>query len=196
MLLNDEQIEAEAMGNGMIHPYIGAQVRLVGVNYQHPVISYGQSSYGYDIRLGDEVKLFTPVNEVVDPKGFNDAALCNLDVFDDGNGRYIILPPHSFALGHTLEEFSIPPDVLVICLGKSTYARCGVILNVTPLEPGWRGYATLELSNTTPKAVKVYTREGIGQLIFLRGDEQCTVTYGDRAGKYQDQPRRIVTAKV
>ncbi|MBP6472548.1 MAG: dCTP deaminase [Chloroflexi bacterium] len=192
-MLSDFEIEEEVLEGSMIVPYIGGQVREQG---GVRAISFGQSSYGYDIRLGEQVQLFSPANRVaIDPKAFDDAVLLDAEVFDEGNGRYIVIPPHSFALGHTVERFRIPPDVLVICLGKSTYARTGIVLNVTPFEPGWEGYATLEISNTTPLPVKVYVGEGIGQLIFFRG-ELCGVTYADRSGKYQDQPERIVTAMV
>lgn len=199
-MLSDRQIADEVRDSQMIDPYAGHQVRSIPnilPEKEVRLVSYGQSSYGYDIRLSDQVKLFSPANKVaIDPKAFDESVLVDAEIFDDGNGRYVIIPPHSFALGHTFERFNIPTDVLVICLGKSTYARCGVILNVTPFEPEWRGFATLEISNTTPLPVKVYIGEGIGQLIFFRGDEPCEVTYADRAGKYQDQPMRVITAQI
>jgi len=159
----------------MIEPFEGAQVR-------KGVISYGVSSFGYDIRVADEYKVFTDVfSVVVDPKNFDDRS------FVDFKGDHCIIPPRSFALARTLEFFRIPSDVLVVCVGKSTYARCGIIVNVTPLEPEWRGYLTLEISNTTPLPAKIYSNEGLAQLLFFQGDETPEVTYAMKKGKYQDQ---------
>lgn len=159
----------------MIEPFEPAQVR-------EGTISYGVSSYGYDIRVAPDFKVFTNVhNVVVDPKAFDDRS------FVDVEADECLIPPNSFALARTVEYFRIPRDVLVICLGKSTYARCGIIVNVTPLEPTWEGHLTLEISNTTPLPAKIYANEGIAQLIFFRGVEEPEVAYADRKGKYQGQ---------
>jgi dCTP deaminase len=154
-------------------------------------ISYGVSSYGYDVRVGTLFKVFTPVSRtgqiaVVDPKKFDDDCFVTVDANQTGKD-HVIIPPNSFALCETVETFSIPRDVLVICVGKSTYARCGIIVNVTPLEPEWRGKITIEISNTTPLPAKIYANEGIAQLIFLKADRVCAVSYADKHGKYQDQ---------
>ncbi|MCE2924862.1 MAG: dCTP deaminase [Phycisphaeraceae bacterium] len=154
-------------------------------------ISYGVSSYGYDIRVGTRFKIFTPTPRtggvsIVDPKAFDDDLFVEVDT--TANGRdHVIIPPNSFALCETVEYIAVPRDVLVVCVGKSTYARCGLVLNVTPLEPEWKGKVTLEISNTTPLPAKVYANEGIGQLLFFRADMVCAVSYADKAGKYQDQ---------
>lgn len=159
----------------MIAPFEERQVR-------SGVISYGLSSYGYDIRVADEFKIFTNVNTtIVDPKCFDERS------FVDFKGEVCIVPPNSFALARTVEYFRIPRNVLTICLGKSSYARCGIILNVTPFEPEWEGFATLEISNTTPLPAKIYANEGIAQVIFFESDESCLVSYGDKKGKYQAQ---------
>jgi len=154
-------------------------------------ISYGVSSYGYDVRVGTLFKIFTnaPVDggaSIVDPKQFDDRNFVTVDTNDTGKD-HVIIPPNSFALCETIEAFRIPRDVLVICVGKSTYARCGIIVNVTPLEPEWRGKVTIEISNTTPLPAKIYANEGIAQMIFLKGEEECEISYADKAGKYQDQ---------
>lgn len=154
-------------------------------------ISYGVSSYGYDIRVGTKFKVFTPTPRtggiaIVDPKAFSDDLFVEIDCAATGRD-HIIIPPNSFALCETVEYISVPRDVLAICVGKSTYARCGLVLNVTPLEPEWRGKVTLEISNTTPLPAKVYANEGIGQLIFLRAQVVCEKSYADKSGKYQDQ---------
>jgi dCTP deaminase len=165
----------EKSKEGMITPYCEG---LVGEG----VVSYGLSSYGYDIRVSDEFKIFTNINaQVVDPKDFDDANVV------DFKGDVCIVPPNSFALARTVEYFKMPSDVLAICLGKSTYARCGIIVNVTPFEPGFEGHITIEISNTTPLPAKIYANEGIAQVLFLQGDEQCETTYADRKGKYQKQ---------
>lgn len=174
------------------------QIReLVGIEpFQEAVkrpgqVSYGVSSYGYDVRVGTRFKIFTPTPRsggiaVVDPKAFTDELFVEVDcALMDTN--HVVIPPNSFALCETIEWFDIPRDVLVLCVGKSTYARCGLIVNVTPLEPEWRGKVTLEISNTTPLPAKVYANEGIAQFVFLKGDRVCAVSYADKAGKYQDQ---------
>ena len=172
---SDRWIRRMAKEHGMIEPFEPGQVR-------DGVISYGVSSFGYDIRVGDAYKVFTDVYSViVDPKNFDPRS------FVDIRGDHCIIPPHSFALAATMEYFRIPRDVLAICVGKSTYARCGIIVNVTPLEPEWRGRVTLEISNTTPLPARIYANEGIAQLIFLRGERVCERSYADKSGKYQDQ---------
>jgi dCTP deaminase len=172
---SDRWIRAMAESHRMIEPFAPSQVRT-------GTISYGVSSYGYDIRVAPEFKVFTNVhNVVVDPKAFDDRS------FVDVNESVCIVPPNSFALARTVEYFRVPSDVLVLCVGKSTYARCGIIVNVTPLEPGWEGFLTLEISNTTPLPAKIYADEGIAQLLFFRGSEVPEVTYADRKGKYQNQ---------
>jgi dCTP deaminase len=171
----DKWIRRMALDHGMIEPFEDRQVR-------HGVISYGLSSYGYDIRVADEFKVFTNINNtVVDPKNFDDRS------FVDMKTEVCIIPPNSFALAKTVEYFRIPRDVLTVCVGKSTYARCGLIVNVTPFEPEWEGYVTLEISNTTPLPAKVYANEGISQVLFFQSDEPCEVSYADRKGKYQKQ---------
>ncbi len=174
MIKNDRWI-TEMAKKGMIEPFSEALKK-------DGVISYGVSSYGYDVRIGDEFKIFTNINTtIVDPKAFDHRSLV------DFKGSECIIPPNSFVLASSLEYFRIPRDVLVICLGKSTYARCGIVVNVTPLEPEWEGHITIEISNTTPLPAKVYANEGIAQLIFLQASEPCEVSYRDRAGKYQAQ---------
>lgn len=161
-------------------------------------ISYGVSSYGYDVRVGNHFQIFTPTTRsgglaVVDPKRFSDEFMVDIDCSKIRNADgtigsdHVIIPPNSFALCETVESFTIPRDVLVLCVGKSTYARCGLIVNVTPLEPEWRGKVTLEISNTTPLPARVYANEGIAQLVFLKADRVCAVSYADKRGKYQDQ---------
>jgi dCTP deaminase len=159
----------------IIVPFEDRQVR-------EGVISYGLSSYGYDIRVANEFKIFTNVNStIVDPKNFDEQS------FVDFKGDVCIVPPNSFALARTIEYFKIPRNVLTLCVGKSTYARCGVIVNVTPFEPEWEGFATLEISNTTPLPAKIYANEGIAQVVFFESDEMCEVSYADKKGKYQAQ---------
>jgi dCTP deaminase len=168
-------IREQAITNAMIEPFVEAQ-RLEGC------ISYGLSSYGYDDRVADEFKIFTNVDsETVDHKDFASNS------FVDRQVNVCIIPPNSFALARTVEYFRVPEDILVICLGKSTYARCGIIVNVTPLEPGWEGHVTLEFSNTTPLPAKIYANEGACQFLFLKGNERCETSYADRAGKYMGQ---------
>jgi len=168
-----------AADRGMIEPFAEQQVRRVD---DRPVISYGVSSYGYDVRCASEFKVFTNIHSaVVDPKNFESKSFVSLA------GGHCVIPPNSFALARTVEYFRIPRNVLTICLGKSTYARCGIIVNVTPLEPEWEGYVTLEFSNTTPLPAKIYANEGVAQMIFFRADEVCETSYKDRGGKYQGQ---------
>jgi len=172
---SDRWITRMAKEHRLIEPFEEGQVR-------KGVVSYGVSSYGYDTRVSDEFKIFTNVNSsIVDPKDFDPAS------FVDVKTDVCIVPPNSFALAHTVEYFRMPRNVLAICLGKSTYARCGIIVNVTPFEPGWEGYVTIEISNTTPLPAKIYANEGIAQVIFFEADEECTVSYADRSGKYQKQ---------
>jgi dCTP deaminase len=174
-VLSDKTIRQLVLEKNMISPFEDKQVR-------DGKISYGLSSFGYDARVSEEFKIFTNVNsEIVDPKDFKPTN------FVTKNVPVCIIPPNSFALARTIERFKIPKDILVICLGKSTYARCGIIVNVTPLEPGWEGYVTLEFSNTTPLPAKIYANEGVAQFIFLKGNEKPEVTYADRNGKYMGQ---------
>ncbi|MCJ9430510.1 dCTP deaminase [Kordiimonas marina] len=174
-IMSDKWIRTMSQEHGMIEPFVDGQVR-------EGNISYGLSSYGYDARVAPEFKIFTNVDSaVVDPKDFSPKS------FVDRNTDVCIIPPNSFALARTVEYFRVPKDVLVICLGKSTYARCGIIVNVTPLEPGWEGHVTLEFSNTTPLPAKIYANEGACQFLFLQGNEPCETAYSDRSGKYQGQ---------
>jgi dCTP deaminase len=171
----DHWIRNMALEHGMIEPFVESQVRA-------GVISYGVSSYGYDMRIADEFKIFTNVySAIVDPKNFS------AESFVEFQGEVCIIPPNSFVLGRSVEYFRIPRRVLTICVGKSTYARTGLIVNVTPFEPEWEGYVTLEISNTTPLPAKVYSNEGIAQVLFLEADEECEISYADKKGKYQGQ---------
>ena len=172
---SDRWIREMAQKHDMINPFCEKQVR-------DGVISYGLSSYGYDLRVADEFKIFTNVNSaVVDPKHFDERSFVSV------RGDSIMVPPNSFALARSVEYFKIPRDVLTICVGKSTYARCGIIVNVTPFAPEWEGFVTLEISNTTPLPAKVYANEGLCQILFFQGDEPCQVSYKDKSGKYQKQ---------
>ena len=172
---SDKWIKRMALEHQMIEPFVGDQVR-------EGVISYGVSSYGYDVRVGNDFKVFTNVyNTVVDPKDFDPKS------FVDITADVCIIPPNSFALASTIEYFRIPRDILTVCLGKSTYARCGIIVNVTPFEPEWEGHVTIEISNTTPLPAKIYANEGIAQVLFFQGDEPCETSYADKKGKYQGQ---------
>jgi dCTP deaminase len=174
-VMSDSWIRRQATEHGMIEPFVEAQRR-------DGVISYGLSSYGYDARVADEFRVFTNVDSaIVDPKNFTPAS------FVERRQDVCIVPPNSFALAHTVEYFRVPRDVLVVCLGKSTYARCGIIVNVTPLEPEWEGQVTIEISNTTPLPARIYAFEGICQFLFLRGEQPCETSYRDRAGKYMGQ---------
>ena len=176
---SDRWIRRMAVEHGMISPFEPDQVR--DVNDQR-IISYGTSSYGYDIRCSTEFKIFTNINSaIVDPKSFDESSFVNF------TGDVCIIPPNSFALARTVEYFRIPRNVLTICLGKSTYARCGIIVNVTPFEPEWEGYVTLEFSNTTTLPAKIYANEGVAQVVFFESDEVCEISYKDRNGKYQGQ---------
>jgi len=168
-----------ALEHRMIEPFAATNVKEVN---GRRIVSYGTSSYGYDVRCSDEFKVFTNVySTVVDPKNFDDKS------FVDLKGPVCIIPPNSFALARTVERFRIPRNVLTICLGKSSYARCGIVVNVTPLEPEWEGYVTLEFSNTTPLPAKIYANEGVAQMLFFESDEVCETSYADRGGKYQGQ---------
>ena len=176
---SDRWIRHMAQTQGMIEPFEAGQVREAGGGR---VISFGTSSYGYDIRCADEFKIFTNINTtIVDPKNFDERS------FVDMRSDVCIIPPNSFALARTVEYLRIPRNVLTICLGKSTYARCGIIVNVTPLEPEWEGHVTLEFSNTTPLPAKIYAHEGVAQILFFESDEVCTSSYRDGDGKYQGQ---------
>lgn len=179
----DRWIREMAINHRMIEPFEPSQIR-------KGVISYGTSSYGYDIRVANEYKIFTNIySAVVDPKQFDPRSMV------DFVGDICVIPPNSFALARTIEYFRIPKNVLTICLGKSTYARCGIIVNVTPFEPEWEGYVTLEISNTTPLPARIYSNEGIAQVLFFEGDEPCEMTYAQKKGKYQGQ-QSIVLPKL
>jgi len=183
MLLNDRQIKELVRKHKMIEPFLDHLVT-------DGVISYGLGSYGYDIRVADEFRIFTNVSAtVVDPKNFDSRS------FFDFKGPICIIPPNSFALGRSVEYFKIPRDVMALCVGKSTYARCGIVCHVTPLESEWEGFVTIEISNTTPLPAKIYANEGICQVLFLQGDEMCEVSYADRQGKYMGQ-KGITLPKV
>jgi dCTP deaminase len=183
MIKSDRWIRRMAQEHDMINPYSEKQV-------SQGVISYGVSSYGYDLRVADEFKIFTNVNStIVDPKKFDERSFVTV------NADVAIIPPNSFALARSVEYFKIPRDVLTICVGKSTYARCGIIVNVTPFEPEWEGFVTLEISNTTPLPAKIYANEGLCQILFFQSDEVCETSYKDRKGKYQAQ-KGIVLPKL
>jgi dCTP deaminase len=183
MIKSDRWIRKTALEHKMIDPFSEKQV-------SKGVISYGVSSYGYDLRVADEFKVFTNVNcTVVDPKNFDERSFVTVQ------SDVCIVPPNSFALARSVEYFKIPRDVLTICVGKSTYARCGIIVNVTPFEPEWEGFVTLEISNTTPLPAKIYANEGLCQILFFQSDEVCEVSYADRKGKYQQQ-QGIVLPKM
>jgi dCTP deaminase len=177
MILSDKEIKEYVKKYKMISPFESSQKR-------EGMISYGLSSYGYDFRIADDFKIFTNVNNaIVDPKNFDSKSFINF------KGKECIIPPNSFILGRSVEYFRIPRDVLGICLGKSTYARCGLVANVTPLEPEWFGYVTIEISNTTPLPAKIYANEGICQVVFIKGSQVCEVSYADKKGKYQNQQK-------
>lgn len=179
MSIKSDQWIRQMAKAGMIEPFADGQVKQ---NDSGRIISYGVSSYGYDVRCADEFKVFTNINSaVVDPKNFDESSFVSVQ------SDVCIIPPNSFALARTVEYFRIPRQVLTICLGKSTYARCGIIVNVTPLEPEWEGHVTLEFSNTTPLPAKIYANEGVAQMLFLESDQVCDVSYADRAGKYMKQ---------
>jgi dCTP deaminase len=177
---SDKWIRDMAFTHGLIEPFVEKQVKTVDATQS--IVSYGLSSYGYDIRVANEFKVFTNIyNSIVDPKNFQEDSFVALTT------DVCIVPPNSFALARSIEYFRIPRDVLTICLGKSTYARCGIIVNVTPFEPEWEGYVTLEISNTTPLPAKIYANEGIAQVIFFQSNETCETSYADRRGKYMKQ---------
>lgn len=181
---SDRWIRKMSLEKKMIEPFEDRQVR-------KGVISYGLSSYGYDLRVADDWKIFTNVNStVIDPKNFDERS------FVDFKGDVCVIPPNSFALARTVEYLRIPRRVLTVCLGKSSYARCGLVVNVTPFEPEWEGHATLEISNTTPLPAKIYANEGLCQVLFFESDEDCETSYADRKGKYQKQPAQIVLPKL
>ncbi|HEY0797459.1 MAG TPA: dCTP deaminase [Acidisarcina sp.] len=180
---SDTWIREQALTRDMIRPFCEKQVK-------EGVISYGLSSYGYDLRVSDEFKIFTNVNSaIIDPKHFDERSFVTVQ------SESVIVPPNSFALARSIEHFKIPRDVLTICVGKSTYARCGIIVNVTPFEPEWEGYVTLEISNTTPLPARVYANEGLCQILFFQSDQVCETSYADRKGKYQNQ-QGIVLPKL
>jgi dCTP deaminase len=179
MSLKSDRWIRRMAARGMIEPF---EAGLINQADGHRIVSYGTSSYGYDVRCAGEFKVFTNINStIVDPKAFDGRS------FVDVRAEVCIIPPNSFALARTIEYFRIPRSTLVMCLGKSTYARCGIIVNVTPLEPEWEGHVTLEFSNTTPLPAKIYANEGVAQMLFLQADEVCETSYKDRAGKYQGQ---------
>jgi dCTP deaminase len=176
---SDHWIEEMSLTQGMIEPFVAKQVKLTDSG---PAISYGLSSYGYDVRCADEFKIFTNIHSaIVDPKNFDDKSFVSV------KSDVCLIPPNSFALARTVEYFKIPRNILTICLGKSTYARCGIIVNVTPLEPEWEGHVTLEFSNTTNLPAKIYAHEGVAQMLFFESDQVCRVSYRDRQGKYMGQ---------
>lgn len=186
-LKSDKWIRKMALEQGMIEPFVGSQVRHVDGK---KIVSFGLSSYGYDLRVSHQFKVFTNIfNTIVDPKEFSD------DAFVDVEADACIIPPNSFALAMSVEYFRIPRSVLTLCIGKSTYARCGIIVNVTPFEPEWEGYVTLEISNTTPLPAKIYAGEGLAQILFYEAAEVCEVSYKDRAGKYMGQ-KEITVPKL
>lgn len=176
---SDSWIRRQVIDNGMIEPFSYEQVK---ESSSIKRISYGVSSYGYDARIADEYKIFTNINSsIIDPKDICDKA------FIDFKGEFCIIPPNSFVLGRTVERFKIPRNVMVVCVGKSTYARCGIIINITPLEPEWEGYVTIEMSNTTSLPAKIYSNEGIAQFLFFESDEECESSYKEKSGKYMNQ---------
>lgn len=178
---SDSWIRQQSLTHGMIEPFIERQVRN-NESAASKLVSFGLSSYGYDIRVSDEYKVFTNIyNSIIDPKNFTENS------FVEMKSDVCIIPPNSFALARSVEYFRIPRDVLTICLGKSTYARCGIIVNVTPFEPEWEGHVTIEISNTTPLPAKIYSNEGIAQVIFFQSDQICETSYADRSGKYMKQ---------
>ena len=186
-LLSDEEIKKMVQTYKMIEPFEKDLIKQIN---DKKLVSYGLSSYGYDLRVSNEFKVFTNVyNSIVDPKNFSD------DSFVDIKGPYCIVPPNSFALARSIEYFKIPRNILTMCIGKSTYARCGIIVNVTPFEPEWEGHVTLEISNTTPLPAKIYSNEGIAQVIFLEAKNVCKISYADRKGKYMNQ-RGIVVPRM
>ncbi len=196
-ILSDRQIAALCKNNApMINPFTPTCVRKNESGVK--IISTGASSYGYDVALSDKFKIFTNINSaVIDPKRFDERCLIDADIKHDEDGsKYVILPPNSYLLGVTVERFKIPRDIMVICVGKSTYARAGAIVNTTPIEPGFEGNVVIEVSNSTNLPLRIYAFEGIAQFMFFQGNEPCVVSYADRAGKYQGQEAQIVLPKV
>ena len=178
-ILSDREIRRRAVEEGMIEPFCDKQTRSTAGN---KILSYGLSSFGYDTRCANKFKIFTNLNAtIVDPKEIDHGSMV------DHEGDHCIIPPNSFVLASTVEYYRIPRDIMTVCVGKSTYARCGIIVNVTPLEPEWEGHVTLELSNTTPLPAKIYAAEGVAQMLFFKGTEPCEISYRDRDGKYQNQ---------
>ncbi len=179
---SDSWIKKMSLEHGMIEPFVDNQIRKSNSKEEEYIISYGLSSYGYDIRVANEFKIFTNIhNSIVDPKNFSESSFVRVET------DVCIIPPNSFALARSVEYFRIPRDVLTMCIGKSTYARCGIIVNVTPFEPEWEGYVTLEISNTTPLPAKIYANEGLAQVIFFQSSDPCNISYADRKGKYMKQ---------
>ncbi len=194
MILNDKKINHLANTAGMITPF---EKQLVSILNNRKVVSYGLSSYGYDIRLSEkDFRIFkAQAKKINDPKDFNDDSLDPLTSLVDNKGEFFVIPAHGYALGVSVEEFNMPENVTGVCLGKSTYARAGIIANITPLEAGWRGYLTLEFANTSNTPCRLYVNEGIAQLLFFEG-ETCNTSYSDRKGKYQNQPQTVILSKV
>ena len=194
---SDKWIRRMASDHHMISPFESGQIKKVE---GRGVVSFGTSSYGYDMRVGGEFKVFKNVHCVeINPKKIDERAFETItanELAEDEDGRFVRIPPNSFALAHSVERFVIPENVLSIVLGKSTYARCGIVCNVTPLEPGWEGHVTMEFSNTTPLPARIYANEGVAQVLFFESDERCETSYRDKQGKYQDQPARVVLPKV
>lgn len=187
-LQSDRWIRKMAQEHKMIEPF---HENLVREGENGKVISYGLSSYGYDLRVSNKFKVFTDVyNSIVDPKNFSTEAFVDMET------ERCVIPPNSFALAVSVEYFRIPHDILTLCIGKSTYARCGIIVNVTPFEPGWEGYVTLEISNTTPLPAVIYANEGLAQVLFLKGDQPCETSYADRAGKYMSQLAEVTLPRI
>lgn len=201
-LLVDHQIRRLAEEQGMVVPYLGGQTRSFRDSERHverKVLSFGQSSAGLDIRIANDFKIFSPAQcAVVDPKKFTDDAFVSVKAKrDEADGSlYVLIPPNSFLLGRSIERFKIPRDVLAIIIGKSTLARCGLIINMTPAEPGWEGHLTIEVSNTTPLPVKLYAEEGVCQVLFFRTEQPCTTSYKDRKGKYDNQGPEVVLPRL
>jgi len=202
MLLSDTSI-IELASNGMIHPFVNKNIRAIPAALLKEsleplkVLSFGVSSCGYDVRLAEKFKVFSNLKpKIIDPKRFDSECLADVEVTVDGDEKYIVVPPNSYALGVTIEYFKIPRDIGVIAVGKSTYARAGIIINVTPIEPGFEGHVVIEISNSTPLPARVYANEGIAQFLFFQLDAPCDVSYADKGGKYQDQGDIITLPKV
>lgn len=194
MILNDKKINHLVLTTGMITPF---EKHLTSHVNEKKVISYGLSSYGYDIRLScKDFRLFKPQKDKVnDPKNFTETSLESILSLVDNKGEFFVIPPHGYALGVSVEAFNMPENITGVCVGKSTYARAGIVANITPLEAGWRGYLTLEFANTSNTPCRLYANEGIAQVLFFEG-EQCNTSYSDRKGKYQNQPQSVILSKV